>query len=113
MPPGKPALVSPANGARVNSLPQLNATFVDSDATDSGTVTFQVCSDAACSRRLRAVRRRPVGSGAGASWTPPGPLADGTYYWRASAKDAAGNQGAWSAVHSFVLDTACAGRPDA
>ncbi len=104
--PAKPALVSPANAARVNAPPQLNATFVDSDPTDSGTVTFRLCSDAACSTVLASyTTATPVGSGAAVSWTPTGPLADGTYYWQASAQDVALNQGAWSAVQSFVVDT--------
>jgi predicted phage tail protein len=101
--PAKPALVSPANAARVNT-PQLNATFTDSDSTDSGTVTFQLCNDAACATVLNSSTTATVASGAGVSWAA-GPLADGTYYWRASSLDAAGNQGAWSSVRSFVLDT--------
>ena len=101
--PAKPALVSPANAGRVNT-PQLSATFTNSDPTDSGTVTFQLCSDAACATVLGTSTSATVGSGAGVSWGA-GPLADGTYYWRASSLDAAGNQGAWSAVRSFVLDT--------
>ena len=108
VPPGGPAPVSPANGARFNSVPPLNATFVDSDSTDSGTVTFQITSDAACTTVLASSTSATVLSGAGASAspTPVGPLADGTYYWCARAQDAAGNQQAtWSAVRSFVLDT--------
>ena len=102
--PAKPALVSPGNAARVNTA-QLNATFTNSDPTDSGTVTFQLCSDAACSTVLATFTSGTVASGVGVSWTPAGPLADGTYYWRASSLDAAGNQGVWSSVRSFVLDT--------
>ncbi len=101
--PAKPALVSPANGGRVNT-PQLSATFTNSDPTDSGTVTFQLCSDAACATVLGTSTSATVGSGTGVTWGA-GPLADGTYYWRASSLDAAGNQGAWSSVRSFVLDT--------
>jgi hypothetical protein len=82
----------------------LNATFTNSDPTDSGTVTFQLCSDAACATVLGSSTSVTVGSGAAVSWGT-GPLADGTYYWRASSLDAAGNQGAWSSVRSFVLDT--------
>ena len=101
--PAKPALVSPPNAGRAN-VPQLSATFTNSDPTDSGTVTFQLCSDAACATVLGSGTSATVGSGAGVSWTG-GPLADGTYYWRASSLDVAGNQGAWSSVRSFVLDT--------
>jgi large repetitive protein len=102
-PPGLPAFVSPANGGRVNS-PLLHATFVDSDSTDSGTVTFQLCGDSACSSVLQSSTSATVGSGSAVTWTPGG-LADGTYYWRLSAIDVAGNQGASTTTHSFVLDT--------
>ena len=102
--PAKPALGSPANALRVNSPPTLNATFTNSDPTDSGTVTIELCSDAVCATVLNSSTSATVASGAGFSMAT-GPLTDGTYYWRASSLDAAGNQGAWSAVRSFVLDT--------
>jgi hypothetical protein len=102
-PPGLPAFVSPANADRVN-VTQLAATFVDSDPNDTGTVTFQLCSDAACSTVLTSSTSATVGGGTGVSWAPGG-LADGTYYWRLSGLDVAGNQGAWTATHRFVLDT--------
>ena len=101
--PGTPTPTSPAAAARVNSK-QLAATFVDSDATDSGTVTFQLCSDAACASVVGTSTSATVSGGTGVTWTP-GVLADGTYYWRAYGKDVAGNTGAWSAIRSFVLDT--------
>ena len=101
--PGTPTLTSPAAAARVNSK-QLAATFVDSDATDSGTVAFQLCSDAACATVLGTSTSATVSGGTGVTWTP-GALADGTYFWRAYGKDVAGNTGAWSAIRSFVLDT--------
>jgi hypothetical protein len=100
--PAKPALGSPGNAARVNTA-QLNATFTNSDPTDGGTVTFQRCSDATCTSVLGTFTSGTVVSGGAVSWTPT--LPDGTYYWRASSLDAAGNQGAWSSVRSFVLDT--------
>ena len=101
--PGLPAFVSPANAARVN-VAQLEGTFTDNDSTDSGTVTLQLCSDAACSTPLTSSTSATVTGGTGVSWTP-GSLADGTYYWRLSGTDVAGNQGAWTATHRFVLDT--------
>ena len=103
VPPGAPVLVSPAAVARVKS-PQLGATFVDSDSTDSGTVTFQLCSDAACSTVVGSSTSATVSGGTAVSWTPGG-LSDGTYYWRLSATDAAGNQTGWTSTRSFVLDT--------
>ncbi len=108
-PPGTPTLDSPSAGARVNTT-LLGATFVDSDLTDSGTVTFQLCGDASCSTVLAHSTSAAVSGGTSVSWTPGG-LADGTYYWDASAQDVAGNQGASSAVRSFVLDTNPPGTP--
>jgi hypothetical protein len=103
VPPGAPAFVSPAAAARVKS-PQLGATFVDSDASDSGTVSFELCSDAACSTVVGSSTSATVSGGTAVSWTPGG-LSDGTYYWRLRATDAAGNQTGWTASRSFVLDT--------
>ena len=101
VPPGAPTLNLPAAGARVNSS-QLGATFVDSDASDSGTVSFQLCSNASCSSVVASSTSATVGPGTAVSWTPAG-LADGAYYWRLRATDAAGNQSGWTASQSFVL----------
>ena len=109
--PAKPALVSPAAAGRMNAASiQLNATFTDSDPTDSGTVTFELCSDAACATVLPGGTGTSAVTASGGSatvtLTPTSPLTDGTtYYWRASSLDAAGNQGAWSSSRSFVVDT--------
>ncbi len=109
VPPGLPGFVSPASAGRVNSS-QLSATFVDSDSTDSGTVTFQLCSDAACATALSSSTSATVVGGTGVTWTPTD-LADGTYYWRLSALDVAGNQGSWTPARRFVLDTNPPGVP--
>ena len=110
VPPGTPTLDSPAAAARVNTT-QLGATFVDSDAGDSGTVDFELCSNASCSAVVSSSTSSTVGPGAAVSWTPTG-LADGTYYWRLRATDVAGNQTAsWTPTQSFVLDTNPPGVP--
>ena len=104
VPPATPSLVSPAAAARVNST-QLSATFTDPDAGDSGTLSFQLCSDSSCSSVASSGTSGTVSSGSNGTWTPTG-AADGRYYWRVSAQDAAGNQSAWSSpTHSFTLDT--------
>jgi hypothetical protein len=107
-PPSLPTLGSPAAGARVNNT-ALSATFVDSDATDSGTVTFQVCTSndggISCSSVLSSSTSSVVGAGAVVSWTAPSPGPDGTYYWQARATDLAGNATGWTALRKFVLDT--------
>ena len=111
VPPGVPTLTSPATGARVNPV-ALGATFVDTDATDSGSVTFELCSDAACSTVLSTSPGSAVVTpGSDVGWTAPTPSPDGTYWFRASATDLAGNVGAWSATRSIVVDTTPPGVP--
>src|SRR5205823_12641238 len=93
--PVVPPLVLPAAAVRLISV-QLSATFSDPEPGDSGSVSFQLCSDSACSSVVQA--------GAGSPWSPAG-LADGTYYWRARATDVVGNQSGWSATRAVTLDT--------
>jgi hypothetical protein len=108
--PNLPTLVSPAGSARVNAT-QLSATFTDPDGSaDSGTLDIQLCSDSACATVVASTTSATVASGGTTSWTPTG-VADGTYYWRARATDAAGNQSAWGAARSFTLDTVAPGTP--
>jgi len=96
--------VSPASGTRVNTL-QLTVRFGDSDPADTGTVDFQLCSDAICGSVVASGSVGSVAAAADATWSPSG-LGDGTYYWRASAQDRPRNASAWSATHSVLLDTA-------
>src|SRR2546428_9245512 len=43
--PSTPALVSPADAARLNTTtPTLTATFTDTDTQDTGTFTFEDCT---------------------------------------------------------------------
>jgi len=51
--PSTPALVSPADGARLNTTtPALTATFSDPDSQDTGKITFEVCTTSNCSSSL-------------------------------------------------------------
>ncbi|MFL6029265.1 MAG: Ig-like domain-containing protein [Gaiellaceae bacterium] len=108
--PGTPSLVSPADAALVNGVSQLRGTFDDATTGgDTGTVDFQICSSsapagAACAPLVQSSTSASLAAGGTASWSPTA-LADGTYHWQARAKDAAGNQSAWSATRSFQLDT--------
>src|SRR5262249_6549341 len=53
--PSSPTLVTPANAAQLNTTtPTLTATFSDPDTQDTGKITFQVCSDSACTTSLGA-----------------------------------------------------------
>ena len=103
-PPSATTLATPADGAILSALPSLGATFVDSDATDSGTVSFQICSDAACSSVAASGSSATLSNGGLGTWTPA-PIADGVYYARVRDQDVAGNTSGWSTTHNFVLDT--------
>jgi hypothetical protein len=108
--PSTPAPSSPTSGLVTNALPQLRATFTDtSSGGDTGTIEYQICSSAApagtaCTPVVQVITSGSVSSGAAATVTPTA-LPDGTYYWQARARDAAGNYSAWSATQSFQLDT--------
>ena len=97
--------------AALVSRPRLSGTFSDSDPGDSGTLEFQVCSDADCTTVVTGGSSGGVVAGATGSWTVVDPLDDGDYFWRVRAVDAAGNDSAWSSTRSFTLDQTPPGRP--
>ncbi len=101
--PTAPALTAPADGAWFTSLPSLASTFAAADSGDTGTLSFQVCSDAACATVIASGSSGTLTNGGSASWHPSA-LADGSYYARVRAQDAAGNMSAWSPALSFRLD---------
>ena len=103
--PNAPTLVSPADATPTNVPPQLKATFSDPDAGDTGTVTFNVCSDSACAHVVTSATSSSVSNNANASWTPASLPAEGTYYWQAKDTDAAGGVSSWTATQSFIYDT--------
>src|SRR5581483_7646826 len=106
--PSVPALGAPADGARLDTAtPQLSATFADPDANDTGSVTFELCSDASCATSLGTFSSGSVANGAAASATVPNGLvtADGTYYWRAQDVDSSSRPSSFGATRSFVVDT--------
>jgi PASTA domain len=101
--PTTPTLVMPTAAADTNS-DALTGTFSDPDAGDTGALTFNVCSDSACSSIVTSGTSSTVANGANASWTPTS-LADGTYWWRAQATDAVGGQSSWTTPQTFTFDT--------
>jgi|GEM_PF-5873558 len=109
--PNAPALVSPGNAAQLNTTtPTLTATFGDPDTQDTGKVTFQVCSDSACSSPLGTFdsSSTTLAVGANGSAAVPGGLglANGTtYYWRAKDVDSSSASSAYTATRSFTVDT--------
>ena len=109
-PPNLPTLNAPADASRTNnSTPLLSANYTDPES-DSGTLSFQLCSDAACSSVLQSNTTSSIASGANGTWTPTA-LLSGTYYWRAQATDATSNVSGWSATRSFVVDLIAPGAP--
>ena len=97
--PSAAALIAPANGAYTpDSLPR----FRWHHATDnySGVDYYQL-QYANNSGFVGAVTVNPADT----TYQVPARLADTTYYWRVKAVDRAGNQGSWSLVWSFELDT--------
>lgn len=101
--PSLPVLDAPADGAVLTARPSLAATFSTADASDTGSISFQICSDAACTGVVASSSSATLSSGGRATWTPSS-LADGTYFARVRAQDIAGNATAWSDVRSFSLD---------
>ena len=104
-PPYTPKLSAPADKVLQNSLPRLTAIFADPTSGDTGTITFRVCSDAACANVQASGSSSSVKNLATAAWTVGTALADGTYYWQAYGQDAAGSRSGWSPTRSFTLDT--------
>src|SRR5256714_404986 len=110
--PSTPTLVSPADAARVNTAtPTLTATFNDPDTQDTGKVTFEVCTTSNCSSSLGTFdsTSTTLAVNANGSAAVPGgySLASGTtYYWRAKNVDSSAASSSFSAIQSFLVDTA-------
>lgn len=101
--PNVPALVTPTSGTTTNSL-GLSATFSDPAVADTGTVNFQLCSDALCTSTVASGSSSSVSNGANGTWTISPAPADGLYYWRAQAVDLAGNASSFSATRTVTFD---------
>jgi Chitobiase/beta-hexosaminidase C-terminal domain/PASTA domain len=103
--PDVPALVSPGSGATVTATPTLTATFADTDAANTGTLTFQVCDDAACTSVVDQLDSASwLANGADGSVGPAGLTEAATYHWRARATDSDNVSSAYSATRSFTVD---------
>lgn len=106
----EPTPVAPAAGAFTASR-DLTAVFNDADPSDSGTVEFRLCTDAAsagsaCSALAATGSSGTVAKGAAATWSGPVLTHGATYYWQARGRDALGGTSAWTATQSFKADAA-------
>lgn len=102
--PSSPTQTAPADALRTNAWPQLAARFDDPVAGDTGTLDFELCSDAACASVLASSSAAGLANGATGSFAP-GALGEGTYYWRVRAQDSGGGTSGWAATRSFTYDT--------
>src|SRR5207248_2370687 len=108
--PSTPTLVSPGNGARLNTAtPTLSATFNDPDSQDTGKVTFEVCTTSNCSSSLGTFDSTSTTLAVNANGSAAVPagynLADGTtYYWRAKNVDSSTAGSSFVATRSFLVD---------
>lgn len=97
--PGVSTLQVPANGSFTSdSTPFFNWT----NAADSCAVSYRIQVDNDPAFLSAEIDVTSVGS---SNHTAVSPLSPGTYYWRVMATDAQLNDGPWSAVFTFVLDT--------
>jgi hypothetical protein len=100
--PSTPEVVGPKDRSDVRTT-SLRARFLDGDPGDVGRVSFRVCADAACHRVVASGSSARVSGGTSVTWVPLR-LRDGTYFWQASSRDAAGNTSEWSKVRAITLD---------
>jgi hypothetical protein len=113
--PATPTSLAPADDLWTTTVPQLSGRFTDPNVSDTGTVQFRLCSNAAaagsaCTALVQSGSSGSLSSGSTGSWTPAAP-GDGLYHWQARGEDAAGNASAWTATRSFHLDTTTPGVP--
>lgn len=98
--PAAPVLSSPANHALImDNTPQLEWNTV----TGATLYEVQLDNDADFSSPI-------VSSTTSNAYYIVGTLADGTYFWRVRARDAAGNWGSWSSVWDLEIDTVAPGQ---
>jgi hypothetical protein len=101
-PPGVPTIIGPSGGDTItDSTPTLSWNAV----ADASTYDVQVSTSNTFSSTAYAASDL-----SGTSHTIPAgsALANGTYYWRVQAVDAASNESGWSATASFVVNVPAA-----
>ncbi len=105
LPPPAPLLVSPADGATLTTATPV-FDWTDVVDPDGDTVTYEIQADnSGCAFASPEVN---VIGLAASTHTPGAVLADGTYCWRARARDALGVAGAYSATRNVTINTVSA-----
>ncbi|MEM2300490.1 MAG: Ig-like domain-containing protein, partial [Candidatus Hadarchaeales archaeon] len=105
IPPAAPTLVSPSDGENTNdNTPTLvwNNIFENSLPV---VYTIEVDNEDTFTAPLVFTTTLTVWSTTGTSSVITPVLPDGVYYWRVRARDNAGNEGPWSSVWRFRVDT--------
>ena len=101
--PSQAILVSPVTGAVTNdSTPTLQAKATDADG-DPLTLHFEVWNSAATAM-VTSGDSLKASSGTTAAWTAPA-LAQGTYKWRALARDGTDGSPTWPGWNTLTVDT--------
>ena len=110
VPPAKPTLISPIDGARVGFVGKASPTFQWSNVTDeSGIIRYELQVSTNSTNftdpivSLTIPYENVTFSDDSMSYTLPKDeaLSHGTYYWRVKAIDGAENEGEWSEVANF------------
>ncbi|MBM9506803.1 DNRLRE domain-containing protein [Actinacidiphila acididurans] len=101
--PSQATLVSPATGtATRDTTPTLQAKATDPDG-DKLTYHFEIWNSAGTTM-IASGDSPQVSSGTTGSWTAPA-LAQGSYKWRALARDGTDGSTTWPAWNTFTVDT--------
>jgi hypothetical protein len=101
VPPGVPALISPADGSFTSdNTPELTW----SSSAEANTYTLEYADNAGFTGAIE------VSDLSDTTYTPPA-LADGDWYWHVKAVDEALNESSYSTAWSFTVDTAVPSAP--
>jgi large repetitive protein len=102
-----PTLSSPADlSSTSDPTPVLSAVFNDSDAGQTGTISFRVTQTAACtSGGFTGSSAGGIAIGGTGNWTASS-LTDGVWYFCATSTDSLGGVSALSAIRSFTVSSA-------
>jgi hypothetical protein len=103
--PKAPTLISPSSGASLLEGSSLSARFGHSQAGRTGTLEFELCSDALCATVLdTGLSGSGIAIGSDGSHTlPTGLPLDTTLYWRSRGIDDLLVVGPWSGTRTVVL----------